>query len=179
MPLHQLAVAPADVSGSRLALALNARRAAATGRSRLTHPDGGALLLEVLGASHVVTVEHPGNASPSRSRAPRQGHGGDLPKHAEAPGYRLESRIEATTRRNFAGSHTNFANRCATETGWLGGVFPGDDAALTALVAEPDGTGWRWQTWHLYPRHRAGHGGPHRQPVASMSRQQSPMPPEI
>jgi hypothetical protein len=30
-------------------------------------------------------------------------------------------------------------------------MFPGDDAALTALAAEPDGTGWRWQTWHLYP----------------------------
>jgi hypothetical protein len=35
-------------------------------------------------------------------------------------------------------------------------MFPGDDAALTALAAEPDGTGWRWQTWHLYP---AGSGG--------------------
>ena len=41
--------------------------------------------------------------------------------------------------------------RCARETGWLGGTFPGDDAALTALAAEPDGAGWRWQTWHLYP----------------------------
>jgi len=23
--------------------------------------------------------------------------------------------------------------------------------ALTALAAQPDGAGWRWQTWHLYP----------------------------
>ena len=41
--------------------------------------------------------------------------------------------------------------QCLTETGWLGGTFPGDNAALTALAAEPDGAGWRWQTWHLYP----------------------------
>jgi len=40
---------------------------------------------------------------------------------------------------------------CERENGWLGGTFPGDDAALTALAAEPDGAGWRWQTWHLYP----------------------------
>ncbi|MGB6766393.1 DUF2617 family protein, partial [Mycobacterium sp.] len=42
------------------------------------------------------------------------------------------------------------------ENGWLGGTFPGDDAALTALAAEPDGAGWRWQTWHLYPAPSGG-----------------------
>ncbi|CNI96151.1 Protein of uncharacterised function DUF2617 [Mycobacterium tuberculosis] len=39
-------------------------------------------------------------------------------------------------------------------------MFPGDDAALTALAAEPDGPGWRWETWHLYPGYpRPGSGG--------------------
>ncbi|CPR12320.1 hypothetical protein BN971_03614 [Mycobacterium bohemicum DSM 44277] len=27
------------------------------------------------------------------------------------------------------------------------------------LAAEPDGDGWRWQTWHLYPGVPAGSGG--------------------
>ena len=43
--------------------------------------------------------------------------------------------------------------------GWRregGGSFPGDEAALTALYAEPDGPGWRWQTWHLYPDRDGG-----------------------
>jgi len=47
-------------------------------------------------------------------------------------------------------------NDVQPKKGWLGGTFPGDDAALTALAAEPDGDGWRWQTWHLYPASTGG-----------------------
>ncbi|MCA2338638.1 DUF2617 family protein, partial [Mycobacterium avium] len=31
--------------------------------------------------------------------------------------------------------------------------------ALTVLAARPDGAGWRWRTWHLYPDRPAGRGG--------------------
>ena len=74
-----------------------------------------------------------------------------LPEHADEPGYRLESHIETHDEAAFRKLAGELRERCAREAGWLGGTFPGDDAALTALAAEPDGTGWRWQTWHLYP----------------------------
>ena len=61
-------------------------------------------------------------------------------------------------------------DRCAREPGWLGGVFPGDDAALTALAAKPDGDGWHWQTWHLYPTGVGRDSGLHGKSVASVSR---------
>ena len=79
-----------------------------------------------------------------------------MPEHSAAPGYSLKSRIETHDQETFRRLAAELRGMRA-ETGWLGGMFPGDDAALTALVAEPDGTGWRWQTWHLYPW--AGSGG--------------------
>ena len=156
MPLHQLAVAPADVDGTRLGLALNAPAPPPLASQRLDHPDGGALSLGVLGASHVVAVD--GHFSEQVSCTAR-GHGGDLPTRADAPGYRLESRTETHDEATFRRIAHDLREHCARETGWLGGVFPGDDAALTALAAEPDGAGWRWRTWHLYPTYPAGSGG--------------------
>jgi hypothetical protein len=58
VPFYHIAVVPADVSGTRLGLALNAPAPRPLATYILDHPDGGALLLGVLGASHVVTVEH-------------------------------------------------------------------------------------------------------------------------
>jgi hypothetical protein len=156
VPLHQLAVAPADVSGSRLALALNAPAPQPLAAHRLQHPDGGALLLEVLGASHHVTVEHPSKRFSEQVSCTVGNNGGDLPKRTDAPGYQLESHTDIHDEVAFRRLARDLRERCAHEPGWLGGVFPGDEAALTALVAEPDGTGWRWQTWHLYP---TGPGG--------------------
>ena len=125
MPLHQLSVAPVDVSGAGLGLALNAPAPLPLATCRLDHPDGGALVLGVLGASHVV--------------------------HTHAPGYELESRTDLHDESAFRRLAHRLRECCARGDGWLGGTFPGDDAALTALAAEPDGAGWRWQTWHLYP----------------------------
>jgi len=157
VPLHQLAVLPADVSGTRLRLALNAPAPRPLASCRLDHPNGSALLLGVLGASHVVMVGHPECLFSEQVSCTVSG-GGGLPEHTDAPGYSLQARTdthdEATLRRLAAG----LRDHCATETGWLGGMFPGDDAALTALAAEPDGSGWRWQTWHLYP-FGSGSGG--------------------
>ena len=160
MPLHQLAVTPADVSGKRLGLALNAPAPRPLASYLLDHPGGGgALLLGVLGASHVVYVEHAGRQFSEQVSCTARKHGGTLPQRADAPGYRIESRTDTHDEAAFRELARELRQRCATETGWLGGAFPGDDAALTALAAEPDGAGWHWQTWHLYPRSPVGSGG--------------------
>ena len=160
MPLHQLAVTPADVSGKRLGLAINAPTPQPLASHLLEHPGGaGALLLGVLGASHVVTVEHVGRHFSEQVSCTARTHGGELPEHADAPGYRIESRTDIRDEAAFRELARGLRQQCQTEAGWLGGTFPGDDAALTALAAEPDGTGWRWRTWHLYPRGPLGSGG--------------------
>lgn len=156
MPLHQLTVAPADVSGAGLRLALNAPAPRPLAACQLQHPGGGVLLLGVLGASHVVAID--GSFSEEVSCTAR-GQDGDLPARTDAPGYQLESHTQTRDEAAFRGLAHHLRQRCTHDVGWLGGTFPGDDAALTALAAEPDGTGWRWRTWHLYPRYPAGSGG--------------------
>lgn len=157
MPLHQLAVTPADVSGERLGLALNAPVPAPLASCRLDHPDGGAaLLLGVLGASHVVAVAQ---AFSEEISCTARSLGADLPARTEAPGYRLQSHTDTQDEASFRRLARDLRGRCAHLAGWLGGTFPGDDAALTVLAAEPDGAGWRWQTWHLYPGRPPGNGG--------------------
>jgi len=159
VPLHQLAVTPADVSGERLGLALNAPAPPPLATCRLDHPDGGALLLGVLGASHVISVEHAAGHFSEQVSCTVRDLGVDLPERTDAPGYWLQSRTETHDETTFRALARELRERCAHETGWLGGTFPGDDAALTALAAEPDGAGWRWQTWHLYPHRPSGSGG--------------------
>ena len=151
MPLHQLAVTPADVSGEGLGLALNAPAPPPLASCSLQHPRGGALRLGVLGASHVVAVEHAAGRFSEQVSCTARDLGAELPERTHAPGYRLESRTETHGEASFRRLARQLRDRCAREEGWLGGTFPGDDAALTALAAEPDGPGWRWQTWHLYP----------------------------
>lgn len=159
MPLHQLAVAPADVSGRRLGLALNAPAPPPLATCLLHHPDGGALLLGVLGASHVVTVEHAAGRFCEEVSCTARGFGGALPERTAVVGYSLESRTDTYDEGTFRRMAGDLRERCARENGWLGGSFPGDDAALTALAAEPDGPGWHWRTWHLYPHNAFGSGG--------------------
>lgn len=105
-------------------------------------------MLGVLGASHVVTVEHSDTVFSEQVSCDLDG---ELPDQTRAPGYHLESQTEFHNEAAFRGLADQLRERCATGIGWLGGTFPGDNAALTALAAEPDGPGWRWQTWHLYP----------------------------
>jgi hypothetical protein len=153
VPLHQLSVAPADVSGAGLGLALNVPAPIPLVSVRLDHPDGSALMLGVLGASHLITVVH---ADTYFSEQVSCHIGGDLPERTQVPGYHLESRTDVHDEPTFRQLADQLRDRCARESGWLGGTFPGDDAALTALAAEPDGPGWRWQTWHLYPAESGG-----------------------
>ena len=91
MPLHQLSVTPADVNGAGLGLALNAPAPTPLAVSRLDHPDGGTLILGVLGASHVITVEHPDIKFSEQVSCDLVGQ---LPASTGAPGYDLESRTE-------------------------------------------------------------------------------------
>ncbi|MEE6177593.1 DUF2617 family protein [Mycobacterium sp. 050134] len=151
MPLHQLAVTPADVSGRALRLALNAPAPPPLATCRLAHPRGGMLMLGVLGASHIVAVEHGSGRFTEQVSCTAPSAGDRLPERTDAPGYHLESRTDTHDEDSFRRIARELRARCVRERAWLGGTFPGDDAALTALAAEPDGAGWRWQTWHLYP----------------------------
>jgi hypothetical protein len=156
LPLHELAVTPADVTGAGLGLALNAPAPRPLATSRLAHPDGGALLLGVLGASHVVTIEHTAGPFSEQVSCTAHTHGGDLPDRADAPGYHLESRTTVYDEATFRRLAQQLRDHCTRNPEWLGGTFPGDEAALTALTAEPDRAGWRWRTWHLYPARTGG-----------------------
>jgi hypothetical protein len=157
VPLHQLAVAPADVTGSLLGLVLNAPAQTPLATCRIEHPGVGALVLGVLGASHVVAVEHPTRGFSEEVSCAAQTHGGGaLPAHAHAPGYQLESELISRGEIEFRSLAQKLRQRCADDPCWLGGTFPGDEAALTVLAAAVDGPGWRWRTWHLYPE---CHGG--------------------
>jgi hypothetical protein len=153
VPLHRLAVTPVDVRGSELGLALNVPAPLPLAECRLAHPGGGALVLAVLGASHVVTVEHANNVFSEQVSCDLDG---ELPGFRRAAGYHLESRTGRREELAFRALADRLRERCDTENCWLGGTFPGDEAAMTALTAEPDGAGWRWQTWHLYPAASGG-----------------------
>ena len=159
MPLHELAVTPTDVSGQKLGLALNAPAPPPLAACLLDHPGGGALRLGVLGASHVITVEHASTRFSEQVSCTARSLGIALPQRTDAPGYSLQTRTDTYDEAGFRRLAGDLRGRCTREPGWLGGTFPGDDAALTALAAEPDGDGWRWQTWHLYPHRPLGPGG--------------------
>lgn len=153
MPLHQLSVIPVDVRGSELGLAINGPAPRPLASARFHHPIAGTLTLGVLGASHVVIVEHGDDVFCEQVSCDLAGQ---LPDRTRASGYRLESSNSALGPAEFRRLALRLRDRCATETGWLGGTFPGDDAALTALTAEPHRSGWRWKTWHLYPTATGG-----------------------
>jgi hypothetical protein len=156
VPLHQLSVSPADVTGAGLGLALNAPSPRPLATCRLRHPDGGALVLGILGASHIITIEHATCRFSEQVSCAARCRGGDLPDSTDAPGYHLDCRTDTHAEATFRRIAHRLRERCARESGCLGGTFPDDDAALTALAAEPDGPGWRWRTWHLYPAESGG-----------------------
>lgn len=156
MPLHELTVTPADVSGSALILALNAPAPEPLATLRIPHPDGGELLLGVLGASHVVTVQGADSQFSEQVSCTSHAFGGQLPDQADAPGYHLDARHDEYNQDEFGSIADELRVNCARDQGWLGGTFPGDRDALTAIAAASDGSGWRWRTWHLYPAPTGG-----------------------
>jgi hypothetical protein len=159
LPLHRLRVVPADVSGSGLRLALNAPAPPPLAACTLSHPDGADLVLGVLGASHVISVQDPAQPFSEQVSCTEHDASSALPHSIEAPGYQLQSETSTHDEDTFRRIAADLRDRCEHETGWLGGSFPGDEAALTALCAAPAGTGWQWQTWHLYPAARGVYPG--------------------
>ena len=151
MPLHRLEVAPADVSGAGLGLALDAPAPAPLATHRISHPGHGAVLLGVLGASHVISVDHPNRSFSEEISCGARSRGGGLPGTADAPGYHLDASTVDHGWADFRRIAGELRGRCHRNAGWLGGTFPGDDAALTAISAVAHGDGWKWRTWHLYP----------------------------
>lgn len=142
------------MSGTTLRLALNAPPPETLATSVLSS-DTSTLALGVLGASHLITIEGTKTVfSEEVSCTARTDTA--LPGAATAPGYRIESRTEFCDPTEFRRLAHRLRVSCERDDGWLGGAFPGDDAALTALSAEPDRDGWRWQTWHLYPGEAGG-----------------------
>lgn len=159
MPLHRLSVVPADVSGAGLRLALNAPAPPPLATCTLAHPDGADLILGVLGASHVISVADPARPFSEQVSCAEHDASSVLPGTAEAPGYQLQSAMSTHDEATFRRIAADLRQRCEHDAGWLGGSFPGDEAALTALCARPDGAGWHWQTWHLYPDRDDAAGG--------------------
>ncbi|TFV60367.1 DUF2617 family protein [Mycobacterium sp. PS03-16] len=151
MPFYELAVAHTDVDGAALGLALDAPAPEPLAGLVLTHPAGGTLTLGVLGASHVITAEHAGRRFSEEVSCSAQARGGALPARHDAPGYALTSMLKRCGATEFDALVASLRDRCGRDPHCLGGRFPGDDAALTVLAAEPDGAGWQWHTWHLYP----------------------------
>lgn len=151
MPLHELSITPADVSGARLGLALNAPAPDPLATLHIDHPHGGRITLGVLGASHVITVHHPEDVFSEQISCTAHEHGGDLPDQLDAAGYRLDASHDVYNEDEFRSLAAELRTKCATDPEWLGGAFPGDTAALTAIAATPDASGWHWRTWHLYP----------------------------
>ena len=172
MPLHELAVTPTDVRDTGIAAGAQRARPLPAG-----HP----------------------SARPSRRRRTRTRHSrrlarrhrrarrfvvlrtdfvrraGERHRAADArrgPRDMTYSRGSTASRRGrgSARSPVGFASSARPRPSWLGGSFPGDAAALTAHPAEPDGTGWRWETWHLYPKRHRRHRRSHRKPVAAVTR---------
>ena len=157
MPLHQLAVAPADVSGSKAPDSRSMRPHRRRWRSARCAIPTAACCGSGCSAPRTSSRSSTPPARFSEQVSCTAGSDvGELPEHTEAPATRWNRAPELTTRRRFVDSRANSATGAEPKPGWLGGTFPGDDAALTALAAEPDGAGWRWQTWHLYPRPRRG-----------------------
>ena len=68
-------------------------------------------MLGVLGASHVITVEH---AKAQFSEQVSCDLGGELPEHSDAPGYRLESRTDLHDEPTFRRLAQRLRERCAT-----------------------------------------------------------------
>ncbi|MGY1835805.1 DUF2617 family protein [Blastococcus sp. SYSU DS0510] len=153
MSLHQLDVAPRDVSAGALGLLLDGPAPAPLARLRLEGRPGAVVTLGVLGASHVVCAETGGHRLTEEVSCDAVGAGGrPLPAGLRAGGYDFTSATTATTRGELDATAARLRALAADDPAWLCGAFPGAADALTAMTAQalPAG-GWAWQTWHLYP----------------------------
>jgi len=148
MVLASLAVPFADVAAASLrhALDLPAQPALAVRRLSLA---GRRLELRLLGASHQVLVNDGGGVTCSETVA-CTAPGIDLPQAVETGAYRFRARVRRMTRTALDVEVSDLRESLADDPLALLGVFPGHPSSVTAVLAEPDGLGWR--TWHAYPQ---------------------------
>lgn len=153
MSLHRLAVEPRDVAAEALGLLLGAAAPTTLAELRICDDDDGALVLGLLGASHVVTATACGrHLTEQVSCDALAGGGQQLPRRHTTDGYTLQSTTTALPRLRVDALAAELRSRADTDASWICGAFPGADSAVTALTgAAVPGGGWSWQTWHLYP----------------------------
>lgn len=125
--------------------------------------------LRLLGASHQVVVAGTGMdvGDFCETLACLPGVPPDLPREFSDDDYRFTSRVAALDGDDFVvavARLTDQVNALAAEgRAAIVGAYPGDDRAVTALVADVDVCGTRaarrtsatrltWRTWHTYPQ---------------------------
>jgi Protein of unknown function DUF2617 len=158
MTVHQLDIPPRDVSAGALGLLLGAPAPVPLAELALRDHRGGALLLGVLGASHVVTATVPGHRLTEEVSCDAISAGGTaLPRQMATTGYEITSSTTTVPRTELDATAERLRTRAERDPAWLCGSFPGSGSALTALTgrALPEG-GWTWETWHLYPAAAGG-----------------------
>lgn len=166
MPMHILDVEPVDVTPDALTLTVGGTAPRALADVTLTHPRGRSrITLAVLGSSHAVTITGAGPEADSPMRLTEEvscragaTHAIPLPCRRREGRYGIDAIVDRrgeSAVRSLAASLRDAATGEIADDGsgttTLCGVFPGDDAALTAIACEPRDDGWAWRTWHLYP----------------------------
>lgn len=164
MSIHSVDVPPTDVIGDALRLHLGPNGLDAVALRRVELADGWALVLEVLAASHRVTLESP--TGPVLVETVACGAGSDRP--AVDP-----ERLPAVHQSDFAAGRYVFSSQrgegpeataAAERVRAVGGrsdslvvEFPGHPDALTGLVVDVSPAAGAasdtvaWSTWHVYP----------------------------
>lgn len=118
----------------------------------LTGP-GGALRLELLGASHRAVATVDGVDVPEVVACGDAGTG--LPAEHElrwgAVRYAFASSTTRCTPAQLRRAAGDLRRRYADHPQALLGAFPGSPHALTVLRGRPLARGWSWASWHVYP----------------------------
>jgi hypothetical protein len=120
--------------------ALAVRRLAVAGRR---------LELRLLGASHQVLVLGPGGVAASETVACTAA-GVALPEAVDDGGYRFRATVRRLDPVELDAEVAGLRDALTDDPLALLGEFPGHASSVTAVLAEPDGLGWR--TWHAYPQ---------------------------
>jgi hypothetical protein len=82
------------------------------------------------------------------------GHRGTLPANSrdDATGYQFTSRVLRLYPGELTSRVAELRNALADDSRALVGVFPGDSAAVTVLLASLGLLEIGWRTWHAYPQ---------------------------
>lgn len=108
--------------------------------------------LRVLGASHQVVIET--EDEPFTETIAYLPHVPmPLPERHTAPGYSLRTSVTHLAPDALRDAVNAFVPALGERDDAVVARFPGNDLALTALVAERRDDVLTWRTWHVYPQH--------------------------